>query len=170
MNDNRYLAVDIANLEAHIAALTAQFPELTEDTELRADMLEGETDINSVLSRLLSQQRHAVSMAKARADRIKDLQSLKAKDDRRDEIMRAMLLRILKAANLPKAQLVEGTVSITKGRTSVEISDEAALPKKFVKVTTTPDKTLIKAELEAGRKVKGAALREGTETLMVRAA
>ncbi|MCG7507083.1 siphovirus Gp157 family protein [Mesorhizobium retamae] len=167
---NNFIQANVATLEAHIHALTMQFPELAEDEDLRRDMLEGETDMDSVLTRLLSMQRHSASMAKARADRIKDLQSLKAKDERRDEIARAMLYRVLKAAGLPKAQLVEGTVSIAKGRDSVEVTDVMKLPKWAYVTERKPDKKAIMERLAANESVKGAALKTGQETILIRAA
>ncbi|OKP79794.1 hypothetical protein BTE77_06810 [Ensifer adhaerens] len=172
-NDNRqaqFLAVDVANLAAEIDALFAAYPDLAEDEQLRADMLDGETNMNAVLERLLTVEREANSLMTAIKLRQDDLSARKQRAERRKDAMRSLMLRLLKAANLPRAPLTEATISVAKGRDSVEITDEAAVPKKFLKVTTTPDKTAIKAELDAGKKVKGAALKTGGETLSVRAA
>ena len=45
--------------------------------------------------------------------------------------------------------------------TSVEIENDTLIPKKFMvkKVTTSPDKTSIKAALKAGKSVPGCALK-----------
>ncbi|RJG46525.1 siphovirus Gp157 family protein [Mesorhizobium sp. DCY119] len=169
MNDN-FLAVDVANLEAEIHGLFEAFPELAEDEQLRADMLEGSTAAFDVLTRLVSIERDADSMAKAVAGRVAELQARKARADKRKDAMRTLMLRIMKAAGIKKAPLVEATVSVSKGRDSVEVTDETALPKKFVKVTTSPDKTAIKAAFDAGKKVRGAELKTGGETLTVRVA
>lgn len=168
-NDN-FLAADVANLEAEIHALLQAYPDLADDEDLRRDCIEGETDAFSVLTRLVSIERDADAMAKARAARIADLQSLKARAEKRKEFARAMMLRVMRAGGIKKAPLVEATVSIQKGRDSVEITDEAKLPKAYVKVATTPDKTAIKAALDAGKTVKGAQMKTGEETLSVRAA
>lgn len=168
-NDN-FLAADVANLAAEIDGLFAAYPELAEDEQLRADMLEGETNLHAVLERLLGVEREANSLAAAVANRIADLQSRKARAERRKEAMRGLMLRLLKAADLQKAPLTEATISVTKGRDSVEITDEAAVPARFLKVVKTPDKTAIGEALKAGKTVKGAALKTGEPTLSVRAA
>ncbi|QWY83270.1 hypothetical protein [Rhizobium phage RHph_X2_25] len=172
-NDNRqaqFLAADVANLAAEIDALFQAFPDLAEDAELRADMLEGETNLHAVLGRLLNKEREANSMVGATAARISELQARKAMYDRRKDAMRGLMLRLMKAADLQKVPLTEATVSVTKGRQSVEIVDEARLPARFLKVVKTPDKTLVKAALDAGKKVPGAQLKAGDDTISVRAA
>ena len=168
-NDN-YLAADVANLLAEVDNLLKAYPELAEDDALRADMLEGSTAAFDVLTRLVNIERDADSMSKAVANRISELQARKARAEKRKEAMRVLMLRIMRGAGLSKASLVEATVSVGKGRDSVEILAEDQLPKAFVKVIKTPDKTAIKAALDAGRKVKGAAIKTGEDVLTVRVA
>ncbi|MBZ9973485.1 siphovirus Gp157 family protein [Mesorhizobium sp. BR1-1-12] len=172
-NDNRqqqYLQADVANLLAEIDSLFVAFPELAEDDTLRADMLEGSTAAFDVLTRLVNIERDADSMAKAVTSRISDLNARKARADKRKDAMRLLMLRIMKAAGIQKAPLVEATVSVGKGRDSVEIVDEAKLPRSYLRVVTSPDKTAIKAALDAGKKVRGAAIKTGDDVLTVRAA
>lgn len=165
-NDN-FLAADVANLEAEIHDLFAAYPELAEDEELRADMLEGSTAAFDVLTRLVAIERDAASMSKAIAARASDLAARKASFDKRQTAMRSLMLRIMRAGGIQKAPLVEATVSVAKGRDSVEIVDEGAIPARFLKVVTSPDKGLIKEALDAGKKVKGAAIKTGEPTLRV---
>lgn len=172
-NDNRrqqFLAVDVAALTAAFADMLSQFPELAEDEQLRADMFEAETDLHVVLDKLLSEERSANALASATATRISELQARKARTERKKDAMRGLLFKLLKAADLPRAVLPEATVSIGKKAASVEIIDEAALPKKFLRVTTSPDKVAIKEALASGKSVKGARMGEPGETLTVRAA
>lgn len=167
-NDN-YLAYDVTLLEREFADLLAAYPELAEDEGLRADTIEGETDAHRVLGRILSAERDADSMAKAIAERAKELSGRKARHERKKEAMRILLFRLLKAAGLPKVALPEATVSITKKAASVEIVDESLLPDSVVKLVRTPDKTAIKEALAAGD-VPGARMGEPGETLTVRSA
>ncbi len=172
LNDNKkqqYLAYDVAMLEAAFADLLAAFPELAEDETLRADTIEGETDAHRVLGRIIAIERDANSMLAAITERARELSDRKGRFERRKEAMRAMALRLMKAGGLTKVPLAEATVSVSKGRDSVEIVDEAALPRSYVKVTTTPDKGLIREALVAGKAVKGAALMTGEDTLRVAA-
>lgn len=168
-NDN-YLRLDVTNLAVEIDALFAAYPELADDIELRQDMLDGETNINAVLERLLTVEREANSLMAAIKQRQDDLSARRQRAERRKDAMRSLMLKLLKAANLPKVPLTEATISVTKGRDSVEITDEAAVPARFLKVVKTPDKTAIGEALKAGKTVKGAALKTGEPTLSVRAA
>lgn len=168
MSNERYLAADVANVLADIDALLSSYPELADDADMRADMLEGETDLHSVLSRLVSLERDADSMAKAVAARISDLQARKQRAERRQEAMRALMLRVMRAAGATKAALPEATVSVSKGRDSVEIVDEAALPEWAYETVRKPDKKAIMERLAANKNVPGAALKTGGDVLMVR--
>lgn len=164
-----YLAYDVTVLEREFADLVAAYPELDEDEELRADTIEGETEAYRVLGRIVAIERDANSMIAAIAERAKELAARKDRYTRRKDAMRALLLRLLKAADLTKVSLPEATVSMGKGRAGVEIVDEALLPDNVVKMKREPDKKLI-AELLAQGDVPGAVLRVGSETITVRAA
>ncbi len=168
-NDN-FLAADVANLEALFADMLAAYPELEADEELRADMLEGETNFHAVLTRLVNGERDADSLAKAVAGRISDLQARKARAERRKEAMRSLMFKLLKAAGVPRVPLAEATISIGKKAATVEIVDEALLPANVVKITTAPDKKAIADLLKAGTDVPGAKMGEAGEQLSVRVA
>lgn len=167
-NDN-YLQADVANVLADIDGLLAAYPELADDEDLRADMLEGSTAAYDVLTRLVAIEREADAMAKAIASRVADLGARRTRADKRKDMARALMLRVMTAAGIQKAPLVEATVSVTKGRDSVEITDETALPDNVVRVVRTPDKTLIKEALAAGP-VEGARLVSSGPTISVRVA
>lgn len=169
MSNPNYLAYDVTVLEREFADLLAAFPELAEDEELRADTIEGETDAHRILARIVAVERDADSMAKAIAERARDLAGRKARHECKKEAMRVLLFRLLKAAGLPKVALPEATVSITKKAAGVEIVDEELLPDNVVRIVRTPDKSAIKEALAAGE-VPGARMGEPGETLTVRAA
>lgn len=165
-----YLAYDVTVLEREFADLVAAYPELAEDDELRADTIEGETDAYRVLGKIVAIERDANSMVLAIGERARELSARKDRYTRRKDAMRALLLRLLKASDLNKVSLPEATVSIGKGRAGVEIVDESLLPDNVVKLKREPDKTAIKAALDAGEDVPGAVLREGQPSVTVRAA
>lgn len=168
-NDNRFLAIDVADLEAAFADMLAAFPELQDDAELRADTIEGETNAYEILARLIDKEREADSMASATAGRISALLARKQRHEKTKDAMRSLMFRIMKAGGLQKVPLAEATVSIGKKAAAVEITDEALLPASLVKVTLSPDKAAIKAALALGE-VPGARMGEAGETLTVRAA
>ncbi|MFC0245800.1 siphovirus Gp157 family protein [Falsochrobactrum ovis] len=168
--NQQYLAYDVTVLEREFADLIAAFPELAEDEDLRADTIEGETDAYRVLGKIVAIERDANSMITAINERAKELSARKERYTRRKDAMRALLLRLLKAADLSKVSLPEATVSVGKGRAGVEIIDETLLPDSVVKLKREPDRTAIKAALDAGQEVPGAVLKVGNETITVRAA
>lgn len=169
MPANGNAAWDARKMEAELAALFHAYPELSEDEDLRADTFEG-VGLNDVLSRLVGAAQDAKFTASAVADRIGELNARKQRFERRNEAMRALILRVLKAADLAKAVLPEATVSIGKGRDSVLITDEARLPKWALRVVKSPDKTAIKERLDAGKKVAGAEIKAGETSLTLRVA
>jgi len=169
MSNPNYLQADVANVLADIDSLFAAYPELAEDADLRKDMLEGSTAAFDVLTRILNQERDADSMGKAIAARMADLSSRKARAERKKEAMRVFMLRVLKAAGLPKASLVEATISISKGRDSVDVQDATKLPDAYVRIERVPDKKALLAVL-ANDNVPGAVLKTGEDTVTVRVA
>ena len=68
-----------------------------------------------------------------------------------------------------KVTLPEATISISKGRETVEVTDIDALPQGFYSLERKADKISILGALKAGEHVPGADLRVGGESLTVRA-
>lgn len=163
-----FLQVDIAAFKAHVHELLATYPELAEDEDLRADMFEGETDLHALVERLVRMKLDADTMASAIKARKQEIAERQSRYERKSDGAKALLKGVMLAADLPKVTLPDATVSITKARTIVEITDETALPQGFVEIRRVPKKTEIKAALEAGEEIPGAALGLSEEGLMVR--
>lgn len=162
--------LDVQLVELELQRLLEEYPELADDEDLRADMVEGSTAAYDVLDRILSQMREAESDGVGIAERIGRLEARKEAADKRAQAMRRLALRLMTAGDLKSVKLPEGTLSRVKGRESVTIDDEAALPAEYVKekITYSPDKTALKAALLAGTEVPGARIVVGDETLQVR--
>jgi len=163
--------LDITQVEREIEALLAEYPELSEDETLRADMLEGETDAYALLGRIVNRIREAETMEAAIAQRVADLEARKSREAARNQAMRSLAFRIMRAAKLPKAVLPEATLSIRVTPPKVDIADLTMLIEQAPHLTRTriePDKTAIKEALQAGAEVPGARLSNGVETLSVR--
>jgi len=160
--------IDIARLSREIEALIAEYPELADDEQLRADMLEGETSIDDVLTRIVRREREAQAFAGGIKSEMDDLASRLVRYERRGQAMRALAKRVLEAASLTKKELPIATLSIRNGQPKVIITDESAVPDAYCKVTRTPDKTRIKEAIAAGEAVPGAVLSNGEPTLTVR--
>lgn len=163
-----YLALDASKLEAEIHHLLAAFPELAEDEELRLDTLEGETDFNRIMSRLVRVRNEKLADAEGLSSYIGDLSERKARQVRGADGLKALMLSLMSAADIPKLVLPEATISVTKPRSSVEVTDIDALPQGTFTTVRQPDKTAIKAMLDAGEEIPGAALKTSDPGLTVR--
>jgi hypothetical protein len=82
--------------------------------------------------------------------------------------MRGLIKAVMQAAKLDKVQLTEATLSITKPRQSVNVTDLEALPQGFYRLKREADKAALKTALEQGETIPGAELRFGDASLMVR--
>jgi len=163
-----YLKIDVGYLGQQIDRIIAAYPELQEDEALRADVLEGETELNEVVSRVLDHALEAESMAEAIKGRMGFMSERKARYDRRAEAMRGLIKDLMLTANLKSLALPEATVSIGAGRESVVITDESALPSQLGTTKWSPDKKAIADQLKAGEVVPGAELQTGEPSLTVR--
>lgn len=163
-----YLQVDIAAFKAQWAELLATFPELADDEDLRADVLEGETDAHRLVSVMVRKRREAQALASAGKEIRSEQSERIARFEKQADGYTALIKSLMLAADLPKIVLPEATVSITKARATVEITDENELPQGFVELRRVPKKSEIKAALEAGEEIPGARLGLSEEGLMVR--
>lgn len=161
-------------LETHLIAreielLLEQYPELAEDEQLRADMVDGSTDAHELLQKLTNYLFDATTMSSALKERAQALASRRARYEKQQSFFRDAIFKVLKAANLRRVVLPEATLSISKKPAPVEIDDEATLPDEYVKIERSPRKSEIAAALKAGVDVPGARLGEPDEGLTVRA-
>lgn len=164
-----YVFKDAEIVRKQIEALKAIYPEIQEDADLLADTLEGETDLDRVLSKLVDFVRDAEAMAsavKARKDEIAERQK---RYERQSETGRKIIQQLMESAQTSKVTLPEATLSITAPREKVEVLDADALPQGFFKTERKPLSKEILAALKAGEAVPGAELRTSEQGLMVRA-
>ncbi len=163
-----YLALDAATVARHVEALIAEYPDLADDEALRADMVEGETDLHRVVSRALSHKLEARAMVKGMEAVKADLAERNKRWERRDEAMGVLIKGLMDVAGLEKLVLPEATININKARASVDVTDVDALPQGFFTVERKADKTAIGEALKAGAEVPGAVLTYGEPSITVR--
>lgn len=161
----------IDQLEKEIALLCLEHPDLYDDETLRADVIEGETDAFSVLSRLTDKIQEDEALEAALAERITRMKERKERLTQRSDGYRALALRIMHAANLRKVTLPEATLSIRPVAPKVEFDDPEDFLRRYPKyhrVKTEIDRTKVKADLAAGIVCEGAHLTNGTECLALK--
>jgi len=158
----------LTHLREECRRLIADNPELAEDADLRADMIEGETCLADILYALERAD------AEAKSDNVKlaamraDLDARAEAADHRSERARVAIARVLDAAGIDKFKLPQATIYIGKGREKVVELNRDECPEAFRKTTWTPDKTAIGDALKAGEHVPGFALSNPQPTLNIR--
>lgn len=157
----------IPNIKLQIDAILSAFPELAEDEVLRADMLEGETDLFGYLRKVEQHRQESFGQAVALEMIIGLWKERKARFDRRDEGFRRLIFNLLDYAHLKKLELPEATFSIRNGSPKVIITDEMNIPDELCRYKREPDKTKIKAALLDGP-VPGAELSNAEDILAIR--
>lgn len=151
-----------------ITDLIAVYPELSEDDALRADTLEGATEINDILAKLVQESAAAYAMAEGVKGPIDDLRQRKARLERRGDGYGEAIKRIMDAAGLPKVTLPGATISISQAAPSVVVEDEAAIPERFIRIKREIDKTAINAAVKAGEEIPGVAVSNGGTRMTIR--
>ncbi len=159
---------DIQALRSTMDALFLEFPELAEDEQFRADVLEGETNIQDVLTRLVNVSRDAETMAEAVKARKQEIGERQNRFERKAEAARKLILSVMERADLPKVQLTEATLSMRVLPPAPIVQDADELPDNCVRIERKPDMKAIKAELEGGREVPGIAMSNGRPSLTIR--
>jgi hypothetical protein len=158
---------DIEYLKAAIDGLK-QLPGMADDETLRADMLEGSTDIEKVFTAILAAIRED-EITMAGIDAItKDLDARKTRAQNRTERKRDLLRNLMERANLSKFTLPEATLSLSWRAPAPIVLDEAVLPYDCTKVIRKPDMTIIKERLDKGEMLPGVALSNGIFVLTIR--
>jgi len=166
MSDRTYL--EIQKLKFEIDQLVAQYPELEGDDQLRADVCEGETGLAAVLGRIVSIVREAEANAEAVKTMRDQMDKRIAAHKRRGEALRKLIQSLLDRVGAKSFKLPEATLSVRNTPRPVIITDEGKLQPQFIKTTTTPNKSAIKAVLEGGHHVDGAQLGNGGQSLTLR--
>lgn len=163
-----FLRANIADFRAQWHDILEAYPELSEDESLRADVLDAETDFNRLIDVLVKHKLDAREMAAGAKLRKQEVAERQSRFERQEEGYDRLIKGLMQFADMQKVVLPEATVSITKPRTVVEITDLDAIPQGYAKFEKRADKTALKAAMEAGEEIPGAELALGDEGLMVR--
>lgn len=146
--------------------LLADDPDLDEQTLL--DTLEGATTLIDRIVGICRVSREAGAHAEVCDKIMDDLKARKKRHEDRAARLRSIALWAMQEAGIQKIPAPDMSISISKGRTSVVITDVNALPLGFAEFEPKPDKTKIKEALEAGNAIAGAELSNGQPTLSIR--
>lgn len=151
-----------------ITYLLEGFPQLADDEELLRDTLEGSTDFNEVMDKLLGMMRESETLAEAVSARVGKLRERQTRLTHRAQFYRGLMHRLLEKTGLKSVALPEAKISVVNAPDKVIITDEAAIPDAFMRITKEPNKAAIKTALKNGEYVSGATLSNPGTTIQVR--
>jgi Siphovirus Gp157 len=157
-----------AFLRNQIEALKRDIPNLVEDEKLWIDTLDGETNFNEFMGRLIRLDAEAKAISLAMVSIAEDYTQRAGRFKRRSEWLRGLMHGALQAAALPSLKLPEGTITERQPCAKLEILDANELPQGYFEIERVPEKAALKKALEAGEKIPGAALVFGDASITVR--
>lgn len=164
----RHLDLDSIAIKNQIESLKIAFPELLEDDEAWLISLESQSDLFEYLRTVERKREDAAALEEALSTTIDALRQRKARFERREQAMRALMFSAMQWAELTKLEMPEATLSIRQGTPKVVIMDESAIPDEFMRIKKEPDKTLIKTALNNFEDVPGATMSNVEPVLAVR--
>lgn len=151
--------------------LLETFPELADDPELLADVMDGLHGAQDIIASLIRKSREdeaAAAGTKAAADvYAAPLYARQKRLEHRSGAWRAAALELMDELAIPKIERPEFTASIAKGQQQLHIANENAIPHMYMRMNPTPNREAIKAALKRGEEVEGASLSNGSPVLRV---
>lgn len=155
-------------VKGQIARLLLAFPDLTDDLEDLALSLASETDLESLMNKLILDEREAATNANAIQIWVHELEKRKQRFDMKSAACKKLMFELMDLAGVKKLPLPLATVSIVNGRDKVVITDAEAIPSIYIKTTREPVKTMIADALKTGHVVPGAELGNGEPYINIR--
>ena len=160
--------LDANTVRIQIDAIRRAHPEVFEDEDFAADVLEGETDLFGFMARLEEAVFEAEAMAQAITDRRRMLAERSARFTARADAIREMMAGLLDTAGLTKMPLPEATIALRQTPPKVVVIEEAEIPEAFWRVKREIDKAALSTALKSGTDIPGAMLTNGGRTLQIR--
>ena len=153
---------------AQLTLVAEELEPFKEDLELFWDTIEGETDVMEIIGTVLEQINEAEANIEACKHLMNRYRSRKDILESRKYDLIKMLKTIMLCTGQKKIPHALATVSLRNGMESLNITNEKEIPTQLCKVTSTPDKTEIKKQLQAGVQIEGAELVTGPQTISIR--
>ena len=160
---------DVNELRIEIEAMLREYPELVDDEVLRADMVEGETNIKGVLAVLVELIGTTKALGAGLHDYIAELLTREQRYEARQEFLRDLIYRVMDSGQLKKLELPHATLSLRNNpQRLVGDADAATLPDDLCNIKRSVDRKAIKAAVEAGQVVPGFMLSNAAPSLMIK--
>lgn len=166
---NQYAAIRVAKADiARALSILELCPGLDFDEKLKLSTLEGETQLNEIVTALLNENENDEGVIEALKAQIEVRRDRKARFEHRIEARKQAIVSLMDAAALKKLPLPEATVSIRTLLPRPKVVDEEALPEAFTILVRKPDTEAIAAAVENGASIPGVVMSNGGASLTVR--
>jgi len=139
-----------------------------DDEDCFLDTLDGETDAMDVLGKLIQERQEIQANEVAVKALAKTYQERAAKLNAKADAISQTIGHLLDAIGSKKIAHPLATVSRTKARQSVLVTNPEEIPTQLTKTKRSPDLAAIKEQLEAGEFVPGAEIKLGNPGVTVR--
>ena len=149
--------------------LLAEQPDLATDEDALIAALGAEgVEAEDLIDRMIRAALEAEANEAAVDARMAQLQTRAVRYAKQAEAWRGAAFAAMDVLGITKRKTPEFSASVRAARPGVVITDEAALPDKYIRITRTPDKAKLRDELAAGVVIPGAELANGTPSLSIR--
>ncbi len=159
--------LECAAFEAIKAGLESA-PDLLHDPEALLMIAEGETDLIEAIDLLLRGDLEDKALLAGLEAVCGDLNARHARLEARTELRRALLEQALMLLECKSLERPLATVSLVARPPALLVTDEAQIPTRFFVAKPSLDRRALKAALEQGEALPGAALSNGVLTLTIR--
>lgn len=140
-----------------------------DDEDVLRDSIEGETSIHELLEKVVEQVVNDVAMVESIGAVCKKLKERQDRIEKRISWFRTAAASAMEVAGIKKKETPFGTVSLKNVPPSVVITDEAAIPSEFWKVSDPKlDKKAVLEALKDNKPVPGAELSNGSISVQIR--
>jgi prophage DNA circulation protein len=161
------LVSHVEYVRQQIDRMRRQFPELEEDAELLSSMVEGETDFDQVLDKLLEAFLDRVTMREAVTARIETMKERSNRFDKSAEAIKSIAFDLMQAADKTMVRRPLATLVVSKGRDKLVLDDDFNA-QGYMRVKTEPMRADILAALQLGDQIPGARIEKTEPTLSIR--
>lgn len=160
---------DVDQLRREIEALIRDYPQLTEDETLRADMIDAETDINEALTLLVRDIKLSEALVMGITEERKQWALRRDRLEHRIDVLRELVLKVMQSGDLKKLLLPVATlVQSASQPTIVGEPDAATLPDEFVRIKREANRSAILEALKAHRSIPGLSLSNSPPHLVIK--
>lgn len=143
--------------------------EITDDAEVIADTIQGETNLHETIHDALKSLMEDEILEAGIEKVVKELQGRLGRVQLKVEKKRLAILRAMAAGEVRKLTYPEATLSLRRVPPGLVVDDQRKIPKNYFEPQEPRlNRTALKDDLKSGKTVAGARLDNGSETLSLK--